>query len=118
MKHWIFFNEDFVLIASGTEIFWRVSLKFKLFLATSSFHWHLSIRGYGWVELFNEVLDHNSVICYIYICRRRCGTCVDVEHVFEHHAELAIGSFDDLFQLSISKTILFVFVIFLSSPKK
>ena len=32
----------FVLIASGTEILWRVSLKFELFLATSRFHCHRS----------------------------------------------------------------------------
>ena len=29
-----------MLIASGTEILWRVSLKFKLSLATSRFHCH------------------------------------------------------------------------------
>ena len=32
----------FVIIASGTEIFWRVPLKFELFLATSRFHCHRS----------------------------------------------------------------------------
>ena len=32
----------FVLIASGAEIFWRVSFKFKLFMATSRFHCHRS----------------------------------------------------------------------------
>ena len=36
------FFRRFVLIASGTEIFWRVSLKFELFLATSRFHCHWS----------------------------------------------------------------------------
>ena len=32
----------FVLIASGTEILWRVCFKLKLFLATSNFHQHRS----------------------------------------------------------------------------
>ena len=32
------FFRRFVLIASGTEIFWWVSLKFQLFLETSRFH--------------------------------------------------------------------------------
>ena len=32
----------FVLIASGTEIFWRVSLKFNIFMETSRFHCHQS----------------------------------------------------------------------------
>ena len=39
-----FFFPRFVLIASGTEIFWRVSLKFELVLATSRFHCHRSKR--------------------------------------------------------------------------
>ena len=34
------FFRRFVLIASGTEIFWRVSLKFELSGATSRFHCH------------------------------------------------------------------------------
>ena len=33
---------SFVLIASGTEIFWRVSLKLQLFMETSRFHCHRS----------------------------------------------------------------------------
>ena len=36
------FFRRFVLIASGTEIFWRVSLKFQLFMETSRFHCHRS----------------------------------------------------------------------------
>ena len=35
----------FVLIASGTEIFWQVFLKFELFLASSRFHCHRSKRS-------------------------------------------------------------------------
>ena len=38
------FSRRFVLIASGTEIVWRVSLNFKLFWATSLFHCHQSWR--------------------------------------------------------------------------
>ena len=36
------FFRRFVLIASGTDIFWRVSLKFEPFLAKSRFHCHRS----------------------------------------------------------------------------
>ena len=36
------FFRRFVLIASGTEILWRVSLKFQLFMETSRFHRHRS----------------------------------------------------------------------------
>ena len=36
------FSRRFALIASGTEIFWRVSLKFQLFMETSCFHYHRS----------------------------------------------------------------------------
>ena len=39
------FFRRFVHIASGAEIFWRVSLKFELFLATSRFHCHRSVVG-------------------------------------------------------------------------
>ena len=35
-----FFSRRFALIASGTDIFWRVSLKFQLFMETSRFHCH------------------------------------------------------------------------------
>ena len=36
-----------MLIASGTEIFWRVSLKFYSFTETSRFHCHRSITRYA-----------------------------------------------------------------------
>ena len=36
------FFRRFALIASGTEIFWRVSLKFKLLMETSRSHCHRS----------------------------------------------------------------------------
>ena len=36
------FLRRFALIASGTAIFWRVSLKFQLFMETSRFHYHRS----------------------------------------------------------------------------
>ena len=38
----IFFRFFFVVIASGTEMLWRVSLKFQIFLATPRFHCHRS----------------------------------------------------------------------------
>ena len=34
------FLGGFALIASGTDIFWQVSLKFQLFMETSRFHCH------------------------------------------------------------------------------
>ena len=37
----------FVLVASGAEILWWASLKFKLLLATSRFHCHRSSRSWG-----------------------------------------------------------------------
>ena len=40
------FFRRFVLIASGTEIFWRVSLKFQLFMETSRFHCHRSYTAF------------------------------------------------------------------------
>ena len=36
------FFQRFAVMASGTEIFWRVSLKFQLFMETSRFHCHRS----------------------------------------------------------------------------
>ena len=36
------FFRRLVLVASGEEIFWRLSLKFELFLATLRFHCHRS----------------------------------------------------------------------------
>ena len=40
LKSLNFFFRRFALIASGTDIFWRVSLKFQLMMETSRFHCH------------------------------------------------------------------------------
>ena len=53
-----------VLIASGAEIFWRVSLKFELFLATSRFHCHLS-NG----SLYSIILAYTKPDIYPRFCQ-------------------------------------------------
>ena len=45
LKSWKLFFRRFALIASGTEIFWRVSLKSQLFMETSRFHCHRSNKN-------------------------------------------------------------------------
>ena len=46
LKSLIFFPRRFVLTVSGTEIFWRVSLKFYFFVETSPFHCHRSNHAF------------------------------------------------------------------------
>ena len=60
------FLRRFVLIASGTEIFWRESLKFKLFLATSRFRCHRSQRqSLSWPLSQLQSDSHQLYVCNI-----------------------------------------------------
>ena len=59
------FFRRFVLIASGTEIFWWVSLKIELFLATSRFHCHRSKKRTPTSEFF---LAHENALNMTIFC--------------------------------------------------